>query len=74
MHHAWLWNVLNLHAGLGFFLFVCTLYVKTMLTFSTGCNNMYMRVCNYLASSSAFTNVVRSRIVVVLYHKGRSPS
>lgn len=32
----------------GVFLFVCTLYVKTMLTFSTGYNNMYMRACNYL--------------------------
>lgn len=44
--HGFGMYVLNLHAGLGFFLFVCTLYVKTMLTFSTG--YMYMRACNYL--------------------------
>lgn len=73
MHHAWLWNVLNLYAGLGFFLFVCTLYVKTMLTFSTGCNNMYMRACNYLDLVLPLQLSRDHGLLLFPNHKGRSP-
>lgn len=73
MHHAWLWNVLNLYAGLGFVLFVCTLYVKTMLTFSTGCNNMYMRACNYLDLVLPLQLSRDHGLLLFPNHKGRSP-
>lgn len=73
MHYAWLWNVLNLHAGLGVFLFVCTLYVKTMLTFSTGCNNMYMRACNYLDLVLPLQLSRDHGLLLFPNHKGRSP-
>lgn len=73
MHHAWLWNVLNLYAGLEFFLFVCTLYVKTMLTFSTGCNNMYMRACNYLDLVLPLQLSRDHGLLLFPNHKGRGP-
>lgn len=72
MYYVWFWNVLNLYVGLGFFLFVCILYVKIMLIFLIGCNNMYICVCNYFIFSFFFIIVERLWIVVVFYYKGWS--
>lgn len=55
------------------FLFVCTLYVKTMLTFSTGCNNMYMRACNYLDLVLPLQLSRDHGLLLFPNHKGRSP-
>lgn len=55
------------------FLFVCTLYVKTMLTFPTGCNNMYMRACNYLDLVLPLQLSRDHGLLLFPNHKGRSP-